>query len=303
MAQKKNIPLLGPKDASAGNEARSLHGLDALQASPGLNDEGSESGDSYHAHNAWVVTSTSLRDFLKSPAYYYNKYVSRVIPNEETEAMRFGSAFHQAVLEPDKFEQNYYADRYRRNTRESKALAAEMVGKERLTEHEHALCELMAKIAWEHPTAQEECRTGVVEHPIMAKMRNGLTVKCKPDLINERGIYDLKSMGKPINMFGEHAFALNYHIQAAFYTGVLIGSHDALKRDFNFWVVTKRAPYQCGFFRISWVECANVWREVCVPALNDLARLLRSDEWHDSNNGNIDRTLHIPAKLTKYRGA
>ncbi|MDR1232823.1 MAG: hypothetical protein LBJ75_00965 [Puniceicoccales bacterium] len=33
-------------------------------------------------------------------------------------------------------------------------------------------------------------------------------------------------------------FALRYHIQAGFYTGVSIGTRDTLKRDFKFWVVT-----------------------------------------------------------------
>lgn len=266
-----------------------------------LDRSNSESGESYHTHDATVVTSSSLRDFLKSPTYYYNKYVARVVSSEETDAMRFGIAFHHAVLEHEVFEKKYYADPYRSNSKDSKLLASKMAGKVRLTEHNYILCTTLSKVAWNHPTAREECTTGEIERPIEARMKNGLTLKCKPDLINENGIYDLKSLGKPLNMFSEHAFSLSYHIQAAFYTGVLVGSRDPIHRDFNFWVVTKREPYQCGFFRISWEECMNVWKEVCVPALNDLARFLRTNEWSEDTRGCIDKTIHIPAKLTKYR--
>jgi hypothetical protein len=217
--------------------------------------------------------------------------------------MRFGTAFHLAVLEPDMFQTTYYSDPHRRTTRESKLLAEKNVGKLRLTEHDYRLCQTLAKVAWNHRTAMEECRIGTIERPIVAKMHNGLTVKCKPDLINDGGIYDLKSLGKPINMFTEGAFNLGYHIQAAFYTGVLFGVERRTGRDFSFWVVSKCVPYQCGFFRIAWEECMALWREVCVPALNDIAAMMRGNEWAEDPTGSLDRRMHIPAKLTKYRYA
>lgn len=266
-----------------------------------INSQLAVQGDEYHNHPPDVITSSSLRDFLKSPHYYYNRYVARILPGESTESLSFGTAFHHAVLEPQLFNELYYSDPFRGNTKQSKQLAADFPGKIRLTQHSYELCTALAKIAWNHPTAQEECSHGTVERPVQAKLKNGLTVKCKPDLINELGVYDLKSLGKPLNMFSEHAFSLSYHIQAAFYTGVLFGAKEQLHRDFNFWVVTKRQPYQCGFFRIPWEECMNVWKEVCIPALNDLAKFLKSDEWAEDSRGSIDKTIHIPAKLTRYK--
>jgi len=103
-------------------------------------------------------------------------------------------------------------------------------------------CWDIAKAAWEHPQAMVNCREGEIEKPLEARMRNGLTMKCEPDMINGDGIYDLKTCGKPMCFFREHAFALGYHIQAGFYTGVLIGAGDTLQRDLTFWVVTKHSP-------------------------------------------------------------
>ncbi|MDR2779465.1 MAG: hypothetical protein LBB16_04285 [Puniceicoccales bacterium] len=41
-----------------------------------------------------------------------------------------------------------------------------------------------------------------IETTVQATMRNGLTVKCKPDIINDSGIYDLKTLGKPMCFSG-----------------------------------------------------------------------------------------------------
>lgn len=260
-----------------------------------------EDANSYHDHDGWVVTSSSLRDFLKSPTYYYNKYVSKVITPACTDAMSFGEAFHYAVLEPERFKEKYYSDPHRKNAKESKQIAQEYPDKERLSAKDYDLCVALSGVAWSHPIAQQECKAGQVEQVYAAKMRNGLLVKCKPDLINDDGIYDLKSMGRPLNMFTEHAFSLGYHIQAAFYTGVLYGLKDPIHRDFSFWVVTKRVPYQCVFFRVSWEECMNVWKEVCIPALNDIAHLMRSNEWGEDSRGCVEKRVHIPSKLMKYK--
>jgi hypothetical protein len=129
-------------------------------------------------------------------------------------------------------------------------------------------------------------------------MRNGLVVKCKPDLINDGGIYDLKTLGKPMGMFREHAFSLGYHIQAGFYVGVIAGTKDPILRDFTFWVVTKNPPFEVQFFTIPYEECLGVWRAVCLPALNDLAGCLRTGSWLECPAS----TITIPAAQKKYHG-
>jgi hypothetical protein len=251
--------------------------------------------NNYHDHPADVVTSSSLRDFIRSPKLYHDRYVTKTLPQRQSEAMLFGSAVHMAVLQHDIFDDHYYADPYNIRSPKSRALAEENGGKTRLTRTSYDLCWSIAKAAWDHPQAVE-CREGDVEKPMEAKMRNGLTVRSKPDIINGNGTYDLKTCGKPMCFFRDHAFALGYHIQAGFYTGVLIGTRDTLERDFKFWVVTKQPPFEVQFFTIPYEECLSIWQSVCLPALNDLANCLRTNGWEESTPS----TIKVPAAQKTY---
>jgi hypothetical protein len=153
-----------------------------------------------------------------------------------------------AVLQPNIFDDHYYADPYNIRSPKSRALAEENTGEIRLTDKSYDLCWAIAKVAWEHPQAAAECREGDIEKPIEARMRNGLTVRSKQDIINCNGIYDLKTLGKPMCFFRDHTFALGYHIQVGFYTGVSIGARDTVERDFKFWVVTKTTALRGAVF-------------------------------------------------------
>lgn len=55
-----------------------------------------------------TVGVTALCTFLESPKHYHYKYIQK--KKEETAAMREGTQFHQLVLEPEKFYQNYFTD-------------------------------------------------------------------------------------------------------------------------------------------------------------------------------------------------
>ena len=250
----------------------------------------------YHEHEANVVTSSSLRDFIRCPKLYYDRYVTKTLPQRKSEAMVVGSAVHTAVLQKELFYEQYYVDPYNARSAQSKKLAEDNVDKIRLTQRTHELCWLMAKAAWRHPQAQMECSTGAVESTVHATMRNGLVVKCNPDLMNDGAIYDLKTLGKPMCLFREHAFALGYHVQAGFYTGVLGGAKDTIKRDFLFWVVTKQPPFEVQFFTIPYEECLSIWQSVCLPALNDLARCLLNNAWEEGSS-NI---IKVPVAQKKY---
>ena len=64
-----------------------------------------ESNSDYHG-NICVSTST-IKDFIKSKYLYYRKYIAKDVERKETDAMRFGSSFHELVLEPDVFWENH----------------------------------------------------------------------------------------------------------------------------------------------------------------------------------------------------
>lgn len=51
------------------------------------------------------LSFSSFKPFFKSPRHFY---VSQTEPKEVTEAMKEGTSFHMAVLEPEKFENSYW---------------------------------------------------------------------------------------------------------------------------------------------------------------------------------------------------
>jgi len=73
-----------------------------------------------------ALSSSSIKLLLDSPKKY--KYVTEYSKQEETSALIAGALFHQAILEPDKFEKNVYVDVQSKNTKAYK-LAKEEHGK------------------------------------------------------------------------------------------------------------------------------------------------------------------------------
>ena len=75
--------------------------------------------DHYHLHPA--VGHSGLVRIMRSPAHY-REYVAH--PPEPTPAMQLGTAFHTALLEPDRFGQSFVvAPKFDRRTKDGKAAA------------------------------------------------------------------------------------------------------------------------------------------------------------------------------------
>jgi hypothetical protein len=190
--------------------------------------------------------------------------------------------------------ERYCGDPYNARSLCSQRLASENVGKIRLPQKSYDLCLALAHAAWEYPQAKATCSSSAVEILIQAIMRNGRVVKCKPDLIYDAGIYDLKTLGKPMCFFQDHALALGYHIQAGFYTGVLIGAKDH-PVGFSILGGDETAALRGTIFTIPCEECLSIWQSVCLPALNDLARCPKTNGWEESPSS----TITVPAAQKK----
>lgn len=60
----------------------------------------------YHAVKEgadFSVSSSQLKDALKSSRAFYNKYIAKTTPKEESTAFDIGTAIHTSILEPEKF--------------------------------------------------------------------------------------------------------------------------------------------------------------------------------------------------------
>lgn len=66
-----------------------------------------ESEASYHGDRDGVLSCSAMKQLLRSPAHY-RAWAESDMDSGQTEAQRFGKAFHCALLEPERFARDYY---------------------------------------------------------------------------------------------------------------------------------------------------------------------------------------------------
>lgn len=64
--------------------------------------------DTYVQDNAGVITHSKLQAFNFCPTFYKLKYVDKVTPPEESDALLFGSAFDLYIQDEKKFDEKYH---------------------------------------------------------------------------------------------------------------------------------------------------------------------------------------------------
>jgi exodeoxyribonuclease VIII len=196
----------------------------------------------YHARPE--ISKSGLDLVNLSPAHYW---ASRTTPRTETPAMRFGTAAHARILEPDTFAERYIIgpEGIDRRTKEGKAAwaAFELEAEERIVikAEEAALLEAMAESVWAHPMARQLLNDGQAETSLFSEL-DGVAVKCRPDWWTSGAIMDLKTTerARP-DLFAKSVAAYRYHVQAAFYSDIA-ATVDERPR-FLFVAVEKAPPF------------------------------------------------------------
>ncbi|WP_310717221.1 PD-(D/E)XK nuclease-like domain-containing protein, partial [Burkholderia multivorans] len=140
--------------------------------------------DQYHAHSA--VGHSGLVRIMRSPAHY-REYVTN--PPSPTPAMQLGTAFHVALLEPDRLGETFVvAPKFDRRTKEGKAAAeaweAENAGKTPLTADQMAAIEQMVVSVRSHQGAANLLASGMAEMSgFWTDPDTGIQCKCRPDWV------------------------------------------------------------------------------------------------------------------------
>jgi hypothetical protein len=196
--------------------------------------------------------------------------------------MTLGSAIHCLTLEPDTFEERFY---------HGKASPSER--RTRLTDGQWGEARFLATLLREHPYAAN-IANAIIENPVEVGTHIGLTLKCMPDMLLPGRIVDLKTTSFPPGEWDDNAIRLGYHVQAAFYWGVLQQSGDHTAKDFTFWTICTREPYSVFLRTIPNNELANAWRNLCLPTLRKLSTFLDS-----GSNGAPDDAYETQLKLRK----
>jgi exodeoxyribonuclease VIII len=214
--------------------------------------------DAYHARELGVVSRSALDFFEVSPLTYWS-WVRGEVPDRETAALRRGSAFHCAMLEPERFETDYavmpdFGDlrlKGPKARRDEWRKAHE--GKIELPWRDGAMLEGMRRAMQAHPLVSKILWKGVAESVVRWDDRElGLPCKAKPDwLVDELGLAaDLKSAeDASLSAFERDLEKLGYHQQAAHYVDGLaaIGRRP---EHFLFISVEKTPPHLIGLYTI-----------------------------------------------------
>jgi len=229
-----------------------------------------DSNEVYHGNKDYISAS-GLKLMKKSPAHFKEMQV------EETDAMRIGSAYHTLILEPEKFEQEYFifddrhiievligegakkpkATNQYKQWEENQYTYAD--GKTIISWDDFEVINNMKKVLFRHPYAKSLLTNGIPEQSMYFEVINEfdqqINVKIRPDYIKEkkRIIVDLKTTSDAsVDGFQKNAASYDYQIQAALYADLIEKSKgDDIPWTFIFIAQEKKAPYAFNLFEAS----------------------------------------------------
>lgn len=262
------IYRMTPAELAARAEARRLRGVFYV--------------DHQDYHDGPGLSSTRVKRLLESPAHFQT-------PVKETDAMRFGTALHMAVLEPEIFAATYLCapDVDRRTT----------YGKETWKDFQDNLptgrpYQILTAAQWVQLAgmAQSLGRSAVFRGLIQSSVRElaayaqcpetGVLRKAKSDIFSEDGIIaDVKTCtsARPED-FWRTVLDYGYHTSAAWYLDVF---SDALRTEVKtfIWIaIEKVPPYAIGFY-VADEKVLQIGRDQCKKAVEIYRNCEKTGEW------------------------
>ena len=231
---------------------------------PGVYD--SYTNAEYHAADG--ISKSDLDLIHKSPAHY------KAARHEDTPALRFGTAFHCAVLENDRFNATYTVIEGDRRTNAVKASIKEAkdAGKTVLDWEDFNALMGMSQAVFKNPICAALLRDSLKEHSVYSEL-DDVRVKCRPDgwNVGKGVLFDLKSTedASPEG-FARTVAKYRYHVQDAFYRHVVASATncDADDLSFIFIAVEKKPPFAVALYQLDELAALQGW----VDAREDLRR-------------------------------
>jgi hypothetical protein len=171
-------------------------------------------------HSRKELSSSGLEHLERSPAHFQAYLKTK---KEPTDAMRQGTAFHTAVLEPGLFDYEIaISPKCDRRTKKGKADFAEFQAKAEgcqawITEDQAETVKAMAEAVRNHPDASDFLSNGHAELSVIWQ-EAAAGCRCRPDYLNQDTIVELKSsLSADPNYFSRDAVNRGYHLRAGFY--------------------------------------------------------------------------------------
>lgn len=226
--------------------------------------------EEYHSNHDYI-SATALKKLKVSPAHFMEEEETK-----ETDALLFGSAYHCFILEPERFEKEYYifddsvvcgaliakGAKSPRATNDYKGwLQSEMSfadGKIMIDKADKDKLQAMKDKLFRHPYAKMLLSNGINEQAYMGEIETeagSIKIKFKPDHFNEgkKIIVDLKTaLDASADGFTRIAADRDYHIQASLYSDLLEKvTGDNRAYTFFFIAQEKKKPFAFNLFECS----------------------------------------------------
>lgn len=253
-------------------------------------------------HHEWDAMNASRLKWLDRSPYHYRYFVDNPGTQVETPSMKFGTAVHCAVCEPNRFDDIYRLDptkpdsdvAYPPGWRNSKAYK---VAKSDLLEHGYRVldqngfdaCRKIRDRLWTekgHHRDILEAVTGAEVSFALDCPRTGLRCKIRTDLLAPGIHVDLKT-AESLSQFERSIFNFGYHLSAPFYQD-LLAYHYPGDFDAHFFLVVEVAksgdkvvakqPFEFALYQLD-EDAMDLGRRK-VEKLMDLAlKCTESNEW------------------------
>lgn len=197
--------------------------------------------EAYH-RDATSISSSGVRSFLRTPSHFFAEFILGEY-EEPTDAMKFGTLAHKAILEPSSLKDSYLVIpdfgncTYKENKANRDSWYAEHGlrwvpnhGPAWLSEGPHPILikedeakniEGMVAALLKHPRARKLLEEGSAEiSGYFREPKSGLKTRIRPDFVNPslRALIDYKTTrDASFRHFSKECYSLGYHVQLGMY--------------------------------------------------------------------------------------
>lgn len=249
-------------------------------------------------HSIRALSSSRLKAFMRSPAHLRHMDENPITGD----ALSFGSAFHQRILEPTRFDAEYVVapdvDRRTKDGKETYArFLSESAGKTVLSYDDHLSITGMADAIFRHPTAADLlARRDGTEVSVFWDQKAGWDIvgaKARLDayVLEDKAVIDLKScVDASPDGFARSVAKFSYHIQAAWY----LRAAEQMQIEVEtvvFIAAEKKAPYGVGVYMLDRDAITEANHRID-SALPKYLACLRQNLWPSYDAG--IQTLKLP---------
>lgn len=221
---------------------------------PGIYDISSE-----EYHNAVGISRSAFLELRRSPKHYWHRYLNpnyvQKIPSKE---MRLGTAVHTSILEPDEFSKRYVIEeKIDRRSNAGKKTYEEMLernhGKDIISKEDHELISNIISTVQSDEECRELVNFGKYEKSFFwIDPDTQLMCKCRPDIMHENFIVDLKTTSNAsYEAFQRDFKKYAFHIQFGMMHEAIKHIENRYMKNFINLAIETEEPYAHGIYPIS----------------------------------------------------